>query len=181
MGDRRNWVGGAYGLTVFAPLIEGHEAAAQAYLDTLPLGPECPLSRLGQLHLSRIQIFEELVYQGKPQVPTELERSYLVFTSSIDGALDPYLDAMAERVPEADGWWGHCVGYPGRDDRVAFRAWIRAHKVDTNLFASAYPKASVQDVREALSLRERIVAFAAGAQGLEATALHERFLAEFAG
>jgi hypothetical protein len=180
MGERRNRVGGAYALTTMAPLIAGHEDAAQAYVDALALGPESPLARLEQLHLSRIQLFRELVYQGPPARRTHLRHSYLVFTSSFDGALDPYLDALAERVPEADEWWGHCAGYPGRSDHAAFRAWIRAHKVDTNLFASAYPEATVWDVREALALRERIVAFAAEAQGLEAAALQERFLAEFA-
>lgn len=180
MGEGRNRVGGAYALTTMAPLIAGHEDAAQAYVDALELGCESPLARLDQLHLSRIQLFRELVYQGAPQVPTALRSSYLVFTSSFDGALDPYLDALAEHVPEADEWWGHCVGYPGRGDRAAFRAWIRARKVDTNLFASAYPHASVQDVREALALRERVVAFAADAQGLDPAALQQRFLAELA-
>jgi hypothetical protein len=180
MADRRNWVGGAYALTTMAPLIAGHEDAAQAYVDALPLGAESPLSRLPQLHLSRIQLFRELVYQGEPQAPTTLKSAYLVFTSSIDGPLDPYLDAIAELVPEADGWWGHCAGYPGREDRSAFRAWVRAHKVDTNLFASAYPNAPVPEVREALELRERVVAFAAGAQGLDDATLRQRFLAELA-
>ena len=180
MADRRNWVGGAYALTTMAPLIAGHEDVAQAYVDALPLGAQSPLARLPQLHLSRIQLFRELVYQGEPQVPTELKSSYLVFTSSIDGPLDPYLDAIAELVPEADEWWGHCVGYPGRGDRGAFRAWVRAHKVDTNLFASAYPHATVAQVREALALRERLVAFAAETHGLDDAALQQRFLAELA-
>jgi hypothetical protein len=179
MADRRNKVGGAYALTVFAPLIEGHAEAAQAYIDALGEGPESPLARLAPLHLSRIQVFHELVYQGEPQVPTPLGHKYLVFTSSIDGGLDPYLDALASRVPEADEWWGHCIGYPGRGDKAAFRAWIRAHKVDTNLFASAYPKADVAAVREALALREQVVEFAADAHGLGAAELQERFLASF--
>jgi hypothetical protein len=180
MGERRNRVGGAYALTVFAPLIAGREQAAQAYLDAMPEGPASPLARLERLHLSRIHIFHELVYQGERQKRRDpLKSKYLVFTSSFDGDLDPYLDALAERVPEADEWWGHCVGYPGRADRAAFRAYIRAHQVHTNLFASAYPHASVQYVRESLAQRERVVAFAAHAQGLDPAALQQRFLAEF--
>jgi hypothetical protein len=179
MSERRNRVGGAYALTVFTPLIAGREAAAQAYLDALPEGEASPLARLERLHLSRIQIFDELVFQGAPQKPESLKSKYLVFTSSFDGELDPYLDELAERVPEADEWWGHCVGYPGRADRAAFRAYLRAHKVDTNLFASAYPGADVQRVRESLALREQVVAFAAGAHGLDPATLQQRFLAEF--
>jgi hypothetical protein len=179
MADRRNRVGGAYALTVFAPLIAGREDAARAYLDALPLGAASPLARLERLHLSRIQIFDEPVYQGEPQKRESLTTKYLVFTSSFDGDLDPYLDALAERVPEADEWWGHCVGYPGRADRAAFRAYIRAHKVDTNLFASAYQDADVQHVQESLALREQVVAFAAGAHGLDPATLQQRFVAEF--
>ena len=37
----------------------------------------------------------------------------------------------------------------------------------------------MQDVREALALREQVVEFAAEAQGLDAAALQERFLATF--
>ena len=83
-------------------------------------------------------------------------------------------------VNEADDWWGHCVGYPGRSDTAAFRSWIKAHQVHTQLFANAYPGATVQDVREALAAREQIVAFAAETHGLDAAALQQRFLAEFA-
>ena len=145
----------------------------------MPSLTDSALARLEQLHASRLQIFDHLVHQGDRQKPDRLQSNYLVFTSSFDGELDPYLDALAERVPEADEWWGHCVGYPGRADRAAFRAYIRAHKVDTNLFASAYPGADVQRVRESLALREQVVAFAAGAQGLDPATLQQRFLAEF--
>jgi hypothetical protein len=103
-----------------------------------------------------------------------------VFTSSIDGDLDVYLDAIADKVPEADIWWGHCVNYPGRSDKAAFRKWIKDHQVHTQLFANAYHGATVQDVREALAAREQIVAFAAETQGLDAAELQKRFLAEFA-
>jgi len=102
-----------------------------------------------------------------------------VFTSTYDGSLDAFLDALGERVPEADEWWGPCAGYPGRDDRAAFRAFVRRHEVRTSLFASALPDASVAEVREALALRERLVDFAAEARGLDAAALHERFRATF--
>jgi hypothetical protein len=179
MGERRNRVGTAYALTVFAPIAPGHTEEVQAYIDSLPLGADSPLARLDQLHLSRVQIFDHVVYQGDQQKPDHLQADYLVFTSTIDGDLDPYLDAICERVPEADRWWGHCVGYPGIEDRVAFKRWIRAHQAHTNLFASAYPTASVQDVRSSLELRERLVDFAFEAQGLDAAALQERFLSTF--
>jgi hypothetical protein len=180
MAEYRNRVGQAYGLTTFASIEPGFVDEVQAYIDALPLGPDSPLARLEQLHLSRIQIFRELVDQGGAHDVDVLEAPQLVFTSSFDGDLDTYLDAICDKVPEADMWWGHCVGYPGRSDKAAFRAWIRAHQIDAQLFASAYPNSTVQDVREALALRERVVAFAAGTHGLDAAALQQRFLAELA-
>jgi hypothetical protein len=181
MAEWRNRLGGAYALTVFTPILPGRENELRAHLDAMPLGEQSPLARLDQLHLSRIQIFDRLVYQGAPQRPDALKASHLLFTSTIDGDLDPYLDAMCERIgPDADGWWGHCVGYPGTTDRAAFRTYIRAHKVDTSLFASANQNATVQQVCASLALRERVIGFAAGAQGLDAAALRERFLATFA-
>jgi hypothetical protein len=179
-GEYRNRTGGVYALTTFASILPGHAEEVQAYLDAMPLGADSPLARLDQLHLSRIQIFHELVDQEGGHRVDKLDAPQLVFTSSFDGDLDTYLDAICDKVPEADNWWGHCVGYPGRSDKAAFRAWIRAHQIDAQLFASAYPSSTVQDVREALALRERVVAFAADTHGLDAAALQQRFLAELA-
>jgi hypothetical protein len=180
MAERRNRLGGAYALTVFTAILPGHVDELRAHLEALPLGEQSPLARLDQLHVSRIQIFDELVHQAPSQKRETLKSSHLVFTSTFDGDLDPYLDAICERIgAEADAWWGHCVGYPGTADRAAFRRYIRAHKVDTSLFASANQNAGVPLVRESLAVRERVVAFAADAQGLDAPALRERFLAAF--
>jgi hypothetical protein len=181
MPEYRNRVGGIYALTVFTPVVPGHEDELRSHLEALPVGPESPLARLDRLHVSRIQIFDALVDQGPPHEPETLKRHHLLFTSTVDGDLDPYLDAICERIgAEADGWWGHCVGYPGTADRAAFRRWIREHKVDTSLLAVANPGATVQDVRGSLDLRRRVVDFAAEAQGLDAAALRERFLGAFA-
>ena len=181
MGESRNSVAGAYALTTFAPIIAGHEEEVRAYIEGLPKGAESPLARLDTLHLSRIQIFDQLVDQGPKHDLDRLESSWLVFTSSFDGDLDTYLDLICERIPhEADGWWSHCVGYPGTADRTAFRDWLKVHQRHTNLFASAYHGGTVARVREGLALRHQLVDFAADAQGLDAAALKERFLSTFA-
>jgi hypothetical protein len=166
----------AAALTVFTP-VEREADVLQAYLDALP--PDV-FARLEMVHLARVHIFHALVHQGPRQKHTDALRvPQLVFTSTYDGALDDFLDALRARVPEADAWWGRCPGYPGRDDAGLFRSYVKRHAVRTSLWASALPDASVADVREALALRERVVAFAAAAQGLDAAALHERFRAEF--
>lgn len=177
-----NLAGSVYALTVFAAILPGHEQAVRDVIESLPLGPESPLARLEQLHVSRLHIFDELVYQGEPQKRERLKSRYLVFTSSIDGELDAYLEAICERLPaEADSWWSHCVGYPGTSDRAAFKRWIAHNQIQTNLFASAYPQASVKDVRAALATRERVLEFAIGAQGLGDDELKSRFDETFRG
>jgi hypothetical protein len=176
-GDR---VGSAYALTTFARVLPGKADELEAYLARLPKGEASPFARLEMLHVARVQLFRALVHQGSAQKHTDkLQNAHLVFTSTLDGDLDPYLDALAERVPEADEWWGRCVGYPGRSDAAAFRAWVRSKQVETSLFQSAIPTAGVGEIQEALALRERVIDFAVDAQGLDAATLQQRFRSTF--
>jgi hypothetical protein len=153
----------------------------RAYIEGLPRGEDAPIARLGIVHTSRLQIFDTLVYQGAPQIRDRLKNAYLVFTAAFDGAsLDAFLDTIADRIPEAHEWWSHCVGYPGMKDRAAFKRWIKHNKINTGLFAVAYPNESVRAIVDALALRERIVEFAYEAQGLDAAQLQDRFRRTFA-
>ena len=80
MGDSRNRTGTAYALSVFTAIIPGHEEDVRRTIEELPRGEDAPIARLGTVHTSRLQIFDDLVYQGAPQKPDELKSSYLVFT-----------------------------------------------------------------------------------------------------
>ena len=179
MAEWRSRTGGVTALTTFASILPGHKDELQAYLDAMPIADQSPLARLEQLHLSRIHIFDELVAQPG-HAAEKLDAPQLVFTSSFDGSLDRYCADICDKVPEADEWWGHCVGYPGRADKAAFRAYVRAHQVDAQLFANAYHGATVQDVQRALATHSRVLDFAVAAQGLDAAELQQRFRAEFA-
>src|SRR3954451_2508419 len=112
-GNRR---GSAYALTTFARILPGKADELEAYLEALPIGAESPFARLDMLHIARVQIFRALVHQGPKQRHTDvLQHAHLVFTSTINGSLDAYLRALRD-LPECDGWWGACAGYPGRGD-----------------------------------------------------------------
>ena len=172
-----NTVGAAYSLTVVAPIVAGSEPAAREAIEALPVGRESPLAKLDGLHFSRVHVVSELVFQGPQQRwRDELRASQLVFTSTFDGELDPYLEALRSC---ADTWWRFCEGYPGSASDQ-FGRWVRAHQIDSSLFASAHPDATVPGVLESLALRERIVDFAIAARGLEPGELQRRFRAEFA-
>jgi hypothetical protein len=180
ISERGNRRGSAYALTTFARILPGEADALEAYLRALPQGAESPFAGLPMLHVARVQIFrDELRHQGPKQRHRDpLQHAHLVFTSTIDGDLDPYLEALA-RVPEIDEWWGRCAGYPGRADVAAFRAFIRSIQVRTSLFQSAIPTAKVPEILAALALREQILDFAVEAQGLDAAALKTRFESTF--
>jgi hypothetical protein len=175
MGNR---VGCAYSLTVVAPIIAGREQEARAAVDALPVGADSPLARLGGLHFSRIHIVSDLVFQGPQQRRRDrLRAAQLVFTSTFDGELEPYLYALR---PVADTWWQFCEGYPGSADGATFARWVREHQIDSSLFASAHPDATVPGVLASLALRERIIDFAIAARGLDPAELQSRFRDEFA-
>jgi hypothetical protein len=177
MGNR---VGCAYSLTVIAPVVAGREDEVRAAIEALPAGGASPLAQLGELHFSRIHVVSDLVYQGPKQRHREHLRSHhLIFTSTFDGReLEPYLEALRGASP--DTWWRYCVGYPGSEDAAAFARWVLEHQVDSSLFASAHPEATVPRVLESLELRERIIGFAIDARGLEAGELQRRFRETFA-
>ena len=178
MGNR---VGRAYSLTVVAPVLSGEESAARDAIEALPVGASSPLARLRGLHFSRIHVVGDLVHQGPRQrVREHLRAAQLVFTSTFDGrALEPYVEEL-RTLASPDAWWRFCVGYPGSGDADAFLAWVRAHQIDSSLFASAHPSATVPGVLEGLVLRERIVDFAAAAHGLDAVELQRKFRETFA-
>ena len=169
-----NRVGVAYSLTVIAPVATGREEEAREALEALP--PDL-LRGLGTLHFSRIHVVSDLVFQGPQQRHRDhLRASHLVFTSTFDGDLEPYLEALR---PLADTWWQFCAGYPGSAGE-AFVPWVREHQLDSSLFASAHPEATVPGVLESLDLRERIVDFAIEARALEPAELQRRFRDAFA-
>jgi hypothetical protein len=158
---------------VVAPVLDGREDALRRTLDALPDEELSPLAAVPGLHFARWVIVPQLVYGAEPQRADRLRRPLLIFTSTFDGSLDDHLDALEEGLGEtADAVWGHCDGWAGRD-------WLLAHRVKTGLFVVAY-EAEVQEVRDALATRERLLSLAEETQGADAETLKQRFLEEFA-
>ena len=56
--------------------------------------------------------------------------------------------------------WGFSVGYPGSIPETAYSRYIALNRVDACHHYSAYPNASVLDVRRCLHLHEELKAFA---------------------
>ncbi len=172
-----NRTGQAYALTVIAPIARGEEEALRAYLRALD---PSPLARLPQTHFGRWVIAPQLVAEPSQRRPEKLRAPQLIFSATFDGARDAFLDALCERAAdEACEIWGRCDG--SRSARGAeLKAYLVRHQVRTGLFFAAYPDATVQQVRRAVDVRERLVAFAVRAQAMSAAELRRGLLDEFA-
>ncbi len=182
---RRGPMGDAPGLvsalTIWTPILPGHDDELDTYLEALPLGDESPAARIEGTHLARWLIVPQLVYQGPPMKPDALLSSYLVFTAAFDGSKEDYVEALRTRLPiECDEIWGHCVAYPGSADREGFHRYLRHNTLRNRLFISTYPDASVAEIRAGLELKERLVAFAVRAQSMDPEQLQHTFLDLFA-
>ena len=119
--------------------------------------------------------------EGAPQRRDHLDLGRLLFTSNFDGEPGPYLEALRVELGEqADAIWGHCAGYPGSADAGAFAAYMRAHQMESSLFFAAYGERRVEQVKDSLRARQRVMEFALGAQGMAPAELQAAFRKEFA-
>jgi hypothetical protein len=148
-----NVYGKAYGITSFFPILPGHTDELDAHLSGLDVN-NSPLARLPQLHMSRLHVIRDLVYQGPPQIRETLDKDYLIFTASIDGDPDAFLRDVARLLgPDADAIFSHTVGFPGTADPGAFATWAFSHKKDNGYLVSPWPFETVPRIHEALRVQ----------------------------
>jgi hypothetical protein len=165
---------------VLAPVDPARASDVAAALDALGGGADSPLARVAGTHFARWVLLDQLVYQGPPQRRDRWRAPRLMFTSNFDGPLDRYLEALRTGLgEEGDAVFGHCLGYPGREDARAWSSWLRARTVPSSLFFAAYGEQTVEQVRANLDVRARLIAFALDAQGLEPAPLAQRFAEAF--
>jgi hypothetical protein len=111
------------------------------------------------------------------QQPTEkLNYDYLFFLSTFNGPWSPYIEAFADvlYVP-LDIVWFWSIGYPLARPVGPLKAYIQRNQVESDHSYSAYPGASVRDVRAGLELRSQLDEFAEASRELSP----ERFAVEF--
>ena len=80
----------------------------------------------------------------------------MVFASTFDGGWEAYIDDFSTIIPqEIDLVFGELEGYPGLAD-PSIKDWIAKHQVSALGFYSAYPDATVRDIKKALELKATI-------------------------
>lgn len=177
-----NQSGQAYGFLAITPIKPGEETALRAYLEGLRERGERPFSKVPRTHMARWVIIDDFYNdpsfkQGKPE---HLTIPMLCFSSNFDGELDSYLDdlctALAAEAPEV---WGRCIGCP--PEAKGLKAYLKHNQVDCGFFYAAYGQATVPQVTASLDQRDRLMAFATRAQGMEPAALQQAFIKEFCG
>jgi hypothetical protein len=172
-----NQAGQAYAFMAMTPILEGREQELRELLQGFT-HETSPFAALAQTHFARWVIIRDWVNSRAQPRQDHLGCPYLIFTSNLHGPIDAYLDALCAR-PEAATIWGHCAGCPQPAAGEPLKAYLLHNQIDTGFFVAAYPKASVEEVRASLALREQLIAFAVSSQGMDAEALKSAFDAAF--
>jgi hypothetical protein len=166
-------------LTVFTPVMPEREAGLRAYLDQLAPG-RGPLEQVPGTHFGRFVLVDDFAPDPSQTHPEHLPAPYLLFSVTVDGPAEDWLDGMCEGMPaEAETIWGACAGAPQPAAGAALKGYLLHTRIRTSLFFSAYPAATVEQVRASLDCRTKTAAFALRAQGMAPAELQQAFLAEF--
>ena len=113
---------------------------------------------------------------SQEQPAERLNYDYLFFLSTFNGPWGPYIEAFADVLYfPLDVVWFWSVGYPFARPVGPLKSYIRRNQIESDHSYSAYPGASVRDVRLALELRDEVETFATQTDGLSP----DRFAGEF--
>ncbi len=146
-------------ILVLAPLRDGEADGARAAIAAL----DEPFACVPGTHLARLQVL-----RPPPQRFRGRTRHYVLLAADHDGAAEPWLAAAAR---ELDSVLAHCAFWPGAADPAEVVRWARARELHAGFSVVGAPHASVEQVGEALALRERLAALAAQAAILDDAAL----------
>jgi hypothetical protein len=106
------------------------------------------------------------VDQTQPQ--ERLKYDYLFFLSTFNGPWGPYIDAFADVLNEAlDAVWFWSKGYPFATPVSGLKAYIIRNQIESDHSYSAYPGASVRDVRSAVELYQDLKSFVERSRNLD--------------
>ena len=179
-----NVSGQAYAFMAMTPVeVDEHQALTDYLRGLYDRGPS-PFAKLRRTHMARFVVVPDFYNDPawRQRREEHLDVPYLIFTSNLDGDIDSYLDELCEKLAgEATEIWGRCIGCPEDPRGDALKAYLEHNRIDTGLFFAAYDRATVQDVERSLRQREKMIAFAVLAQGLEPEELQRAFVREFAG
>jgi len=134
------------------------------------------LSFISFLHWAIVKRRHFDVFNDGGQLPNHLAHDYNLFLSTYNGPQTPYVEAFTDVLGHGiDFVWGFSVGYPGSIPETAYTRYIALNQVDADHNYSAYPSASVQDVRRCLHLQKELKAFAESTRDLSEEHFRQAF------
>jgi hypothetical protein len=108
--------------------------------------PEGSIAQIGIVHFVRVCI---------------LPGDYFLFTSHFDGEAQAYLDdffAFTKGAQGFDAVLRYCEDWPGPNDHEGFVEFWMSHQIPEILLGSAYPGATVKEIKKALRVRHNLEA-----------------------
>jgi len=103
---------------------------------------------------------DQFPHLDQKQAQERLKYDYLFFLSTFNGPWGPYIDAFADVLYQPlDAVWFWSIGYPFARPVTALKAYIVRNQIESDHSYSAYPGASVRDVRAAVTLYEELTRF----------------------
>jgi hypothetical protein len=133
--------------------------------------PETDAHNLGSLHFAYwVLLPRELVARGKPQAA---QRDEMLFLSDFSGDWEVYLVGFNRVLLSAlDAAWGRAVDWVNDADTNTYLRFVRRYQLQPQYYVSPYTtRATVDDVRRALSVSDQLERFAWDTQGVD----QERF------
>jgi len=129
-----------------------------------------PLVDLSFIHFARWVIVKRKqfpwVSKGQPQ--EKLQYHYMFFFSNFNGTWNEYIDAFSLVLYFGlDRIWDWSEKYPGARPVTAFKRYIARVQFDTDYYYSAYPYATINDVKAAHNVQDQLAAFANKSAGMQ--------------
>jgi hypothetical protein len=150
---------------VLAPVLAGRADAARAAIR----GLREPFARVPGTHMARVQVL-------KPPARRFRGRTghYVLLAADHDGPPEPWLAAAGRALEPV---LVECAFWPGAGDPAAVVRWARARELRVGFSVVGSPEASVDDVLDALRVREHVLDVAARAADLDDAALQAAWAA----
>ncbi len=127
------------------------------------------LKNLSFIHFARWVVVPRkgFPHLGGNQRPEDLRYDYLLFFSNFNGTWNQYIDAFSAVLNHGlDLIWRWSEKYPGSRPVTGFKRYISLVQIDTDYYYNAYPRATTNDVKAALSVHDAMNEFAQRSQSM---------------
>jgi len=125
------------------------------------------LRRFQFLYFGHWALIPRFPYLGPPQ-PREYHRfKYMLYSGNFDGGTQEYVERFMDAMPKGlELIWGGTPGwFPVMPHDIAWKDNLFLHNFPPQHFYSAYPGATINDIRNAVSLDKVLESFVEAARG----------------